>query len=97
MDSEASTKAIDSLLNYETVKYFGNEEHEANRFDTALRSYEIAAVKSKVTLSLLNIGQGFVISIGLTVVMIMAGFGVRGGTMTLGDFVEEIRMWIQQS
>ena len=87
MDGEASTKAIDSLLNYETVKYFGNEEHEARRFDEALKSYEAAAVKSKVTLSYLNIGQGAVISIGLTIVMVMAGFGVKNGTMTLGDFV----------
>jgi len=87
MDSEANTKAIDSLLNYETVKYFGNEEHESRRFDDALRSYEEAAVKSKVSLSMLNIGQAVVISIGLTVVMIMAGFGVKSGAMTLGDFV----------
>ena len=87
MDSEASTKAIDSLLNYETVKYFGNEEHEARRFDSALKSYEGAAVRSKVTLSYLNIGQGFVISAGLTIVMIMAGFGVKSGAMTIGDFV----------
>jgi ATP-binding cassette subfamily B protein len=86
-DSEANTKAIDSLLNYETVKYFGNEEHESRRFDDALRSYEEAAVKSKVSLSMLNIGQAVVISIGLTVVMIMAGFGVKSGAMTLGDFV----------
>ncbi len=57
-DSEAHAKAIDSLLNFETVKYFGNEQHEARRFDVALRSYEAAAVKSKETLSLLNIGQG---------------------------------------
>jgi len=87
MDSEANTKAIDSLLNYETVKYFGNEEHESRRFDDALRSYEEAAVKSKVSLSMLNIGQAVVISIGLTAVMIMAGFGVKSGVMTLGDFV----------
>jgi ATP-binding cassette subfamily B protein len=87
MDGEANTKAIDSLLNYETVKYFGNEEHEAKRFDEALRSYEISAVKSKVSLSMLNVGQGAVISIGMTVLMIMAGFGVQDGTMTLGDFV----------
>ena len=87
MDNDASTKAIDSLLNYETVKYFGNEEHEARRFDTALRSYEIAAVKSKVTLSYLNIGQGFVISVGLTSIMLMAGFGFKDGTMSVGDFV----------
>ncbi len=87
MDSEASTKAVDSLLNYETVKYFGNEDHEARRFDSALKSYEGAAVKSKVTLSYLNIGQGLVISVGLTIVMIMAGFGVKSGAMTIGDFV----------
>ncbi len=86
-DQEATTKAIDSLLNYETVKYFGNENYEAQRFDKALRSYETAAVQSKVTLSLLNIGQGFFISIGLTIVIIMAAFGVRNGEMTLGDFV----------
>ena len=87
MDGEANTKAIDSLLNYETVKYFGNEEHEAKRFDRALRSYEESAIKSKVSLSLLNVGQGAVISIGMTVLMIMAAFGVQDKSMTLGDFV----------
>ena len=87
MDGEANTKAIDSLLNYETVKYFGNEEHEAKRFDRALRSYEESAIKSKVSLSLLNVGQGAVISIGMTVLMIMAAFDVQDKTMTLGDFV----------
>ncbi|MDA0241729.1 MAG: ABC transporter ATP-binding protein/permease [Proteobacteria bacterium] len=86
-DQEANTKAIDSLLNYETVKYFGNENHEAQRFDVALQSYEAAAVRSKTSLSYLNIGQGFVISAGLTIVMIMAGFGVANGSMTIGDFV----------
>ena len=86
-DQEATTKAIDSLLNYETVKYFGNEDHEAERFDTALRNYETAAVRSKTSLSYLNIGQGAVISTGLTVVMIMAGMGVAAGEMTIGDFV----------
>ena len=87
MDSEANTKAIDSLLNYETVKYFGNEAHEAQRYDTALRGYESAAVISKTSLSLLNIGQAVIISAGLTIVMVMAGYGVAGGTMTIGDFV----------
>ncbi|MDP6805920.1 MAG: ABC transporter ATP-binding protein/permease, partial [Rhodospirillales bacterium] len=86
-DSEAHSKAIDSLLNYETVKYFGNEDHEGRRFDGALRRYEEAAVKSKTSLSLLNIGQGIIVSVGLTGVMIMAGYGVRAGTMTIGDFV----------
>ncbi|MDV7338967.1 ABC transporter ATP-binding protein/permease [Terasakiella sp. A23] len=86
-DNEANTKAVDSLLNFETVKYFTNEDHEARRYDVALRSFEEASVKSKVTLSLLNIGQGAIISIGLIAVMIMAGYGVQDGTMTLGDFV----------
>ncbi len=86
-DQEASTRAIDSLLNFETVKYFGNETHEARRYDHALARYETAAVKNKTSLSLLNVGQAAIISGGLTGVMIMAGMGVTGGTMTLGDFV----------
>ena len=86
-DNEANTKAIDSLLNFETVKYFGNEAHEARRFDGALEAYETAAVKSKVSLTLLNIGQAAIISVGLTVLMLMAGHGVVAGTMTIGDFV----------
>ena len=86
-DSEANTKAIDSLLNYETVKYFGNEAHEGRRFDASRRLYEQAAVQSKTSLSLLNIGQGIVIAIGLTGITIMAGNEVAAGTMTIGDFV----------
>jgi len=86
-DAEASTKAVDSLLNYETVKYFGNEEHEARRFDRALTAYENAAVKSHGSLSLLNIGQGVIIAGGLVVIMGMAGRGIVNGTMTAGDFV----------
>lgn len=87
MDSEANTKAIDSLLNYETVKYFGNEHHEARRFDQSLQRYEVAAVRSATTLSLLNIGQGTIIAVGLTAVMIMAATRMVAGTMTIGDFV----------
>ncbi len=86
-DSEAHTKAVDSLLNFETVKYFGNEAHEARRFDSSLQAYEAAAVKSKVSLSLLNVGQGSIIGVGLIVLMLMAGNGVVKGTMTIGDFV----------
>ncbi len=86
-DEEANTKAIDSLLNYETVKYFGNEEHEARRYDLALERYESAAVLSRTSLSALNIGQGVIIAVGVTAVMFMAGLGVVNGTMTLGDFV----------
>ena len=86
-DQEANTRAIDSLLNYETVKYFGNEEYEANRFDQSLARYERASVASRTSLSLLNIGQATIIGIGLGVLMTMAGFGVLDGTMSVGDFV----------
>jgi ATP-binding cassette subfamily B protein len=86
-DTEANTKAIDSLLNYETVKYFGNEEHEARRYDGALKQYERASIRSKVSLALLNIGQAGIVAIGLVAVMAMAGRGVIAGTMTIGDFV----------
>ncbi|CAO3418244.1 ABCB family ABC transporter ATP-binding protein/permease [Azospirillum endophyticum] len=86
-DSKANTKAIDSLLNYETVKYFGNEEHEARRYDGALQSYEKAAVRSQQSLSLLNVGQSAIISLGLAVVMGMAARGIVDGSMSLGDFV----------
>lgn len=85
-DNEANTKAIDSLLNFETVKYFGNEDHESRRFDKALARYEDAAVKSNTSLALLNIGQGAIIAIGLTAIMWMAADGVVAGTMTIGDF-----------
>ena len=87
MDSKANTRAIDSLINYETVKYFGNEEHEASRFDSSLRRYEDAAVRSKTTLALVNIGQGFIIAGGLTIVMTMAGYDIQSGIMTVGGFV----------
>ena len=86
-DSEANTKAIDSLLNFETVKYFGNENHEARRFDEALQAYEVAAVKSGTSLAFLNIGQGLIIATGVTGSMIMAAYGVQDGSMTIGDFV----------
>jgi ABC-type transport system involved in Fe-S cluster assembly fused permease/ATPase subunit len=86
-DSEANTKAIDSLLNFETVKYFGNEDHEAHRFDLALQAYEAAAVKSGVSLAFLNVGQGLIIATGVTGSMILASYGVTNGTMTIGDFV----------
>jgi ABC-type transport system involved in Fe-S cluster assembly fused permease/ATPase subunit len=85
-DSEAHTKAIDSLLNFETVKYFGNEAHEASRFDSALKRYETAAIKSKLSLAFLNIGQAVIISFGLVAVMMIAGQAVTAQTMTVGDF-----------
>ncbi|MCA8929429.1 MAG: ABC transporter ATP-binding protein/permease [Alphaproteobacteria bacterium] len=86
-DQRANTRAIDSLLNYETVKYFGNEEHEARRFDSSLQRYEKAAVANGQSLGLLNVGQSFVISVGLTVIMIMAAAGIADRSMTVGDFV----------
>jgi ATP-binding cassette, subfamily B, heavy metal transporter len=86
-NSEANTKSVDSMLNFETVKYFANEEHEARRFDAALHAYERAAVKSETTLTLLNLGQGTIIALGLVAVMTLAGQGVSEGQMTVGDFV----------
>ncbi len=86
-DTEANARAIDSLLNYETVKYFGNEAYEAARFDRSRRRYERAAVQSKTSLALLNIGQGLIIAIGLTALTVMAGTEVVAETMTIGDFV----------
>jgi ATP-binding cassette, subfamily B, heavy metal transporter len=86
-DGKANTKAIDSLLNYETVKYFGNEDHEARRYDDALRRHEDAAVRSEQTLGLLNTGQSLIVSVGLAVVMLMAAQGIADGRLTLGDFI----------
>ena len=87
VDSEANTKALDSLLNYETVKYFGNEGHEAARYDNALARYETAAVRTQVTLNMLNIGQAAIIAGGLALIMLMAANGVVSGKMTVGKFV----------
>jgi ATP-binding cassette subfamily B protein len=87
LDTEAGARSVDALLNYETVKYFGNEAYEAARFDRALQRYERAAVRTKTTLSLLNIGQGAIIAVGVTVLMIMAARGAAAGTLTVGDFV----------
>ncbi len=86
-DSEANNSAIDSLLNFETVKYFANEEHEARRYDRSLQAYEKAAVKSETTLALLNVGQGIIIAVGLIGVMLLAAAGVADKRMTVGDFV----------
>jgi len=86
-DQEANTKAVDSLVNYETVKYFGNEEHEAKRFDSSLRRYEQAAVMVKSTVSMLNLGQGLIIALGATGMMLLAGYGVRDHALKIGDFV----------
>ena len=87
LDSRANTRAVDSLLNYETVKYFNNEEYEARRYDDNLRKYETAAVKNEMSLGLLNVGQSFVIAIAVTLLMILAAEGVVARTLTLGDLV----------
>ncbi|MCZ8079770.1 MAG: ABC transporter ATP-binding protein/permease [Rhodobacteraceae bacterium] len=86
-DTDANQKAIDSLLNYETVKYFNAEEREAGRYDRAMQFYEVAAVKTGQSLSFLNGGQAFLITSGLVIVMSMAALGVQRGELTVGDFV----------
>jgi ATP-binding cassette subfamily B protein len=94
-DTDANSKAIDSLLNYETVKYFGNEEREAARFDRSMAGYEVAAVKTYTSLSWLNAGQAVIFTIGLAVCMAMAAIDVRAGRNTVGDFVFINAMMIQ--
>jgi len=86
-DTEANTKAIDSLLNYETVKYFGNEEMEARRFDDAMARYEISATRIWTSLGWLNFGQAVIFGIGMAVMMVMSGLAVQRGEQTIGDFV----------
>ncbi|ARE38513.1 Lipid A export ATP-binding/permease protein [Rhodovulum sp. P5] len=86
-DTDANQKAIDSLLNFETVKYFGAERREAERYDEAMAGYEDAAIKTSVSLALLNFGQAFLITGGLIAVMVMAAMGVQAGKLTTGDFV----------
>ncbi|MFA6060978.1 MAG: ABC transporter ATP-binding protein/permease [Gallionella sp.] len=87
LDSKANSRAIDSLLNYETVKYFGNEQYEAARYDQNMQHWETAAVKNQTSLALLNAGQSVIIAIGITALMWMAADEVAKGTMTLGDLV----------
>jgi len=87
LDSKANTRAIDSLLNYETVKYFGNEEFEARRYDESMQRWEKAAVRSQTSLSFLNVTQSAIIAIAVTLIMWRATVGVVAGTMTIGDLV----------
>ena len=95
MDSKANQKAIDSLLNFETVKYFGNEAFEANRYDENLLRYQAAAVKSQKTLAFLNLGQQIIIAVGLMLILWRATVGVVNGSMTLGDLVLVNTLMIQ--
>jgi ATP-binding cassette subfamily B protein len=94
-DTEANTKAIDSLLNYETVKYFGAEEREASRYDQSMARYERASVKTYTSLAVLNTGQAIIFTAGLTATMLMCAIGVRSGKNTVGDFVMVNAMMIQ--
>jgi len=87
MDSKANTRAIDSLINFETVKYFGNEEYETHRYDENLQVWERAAVKNQTSLASLNVGQGVIIAVGITILMLLASQGVANGELTLGDLV----------
>ena len=86
-DTEAHSKAVDSLLNYETVKYFGNEEHEARRFDASMARYERAAIRTYTSLGVLNTGQAVIFTLGTVVCMLLAARDVTRGTLTVGDFV----------
>ncbi|OJI91843.1 ATP-binding cassette subfamily B protein [Planktotalea frisia] len=86
-DTDANQKAIDSLLNFETVKYFGAEAREARRYDSAMALYQEAALKTSYSLAFLNFGQSFLITTGLVVVMVLAAMGVQNGSMSVGDFV----------
>lgn len=94
-DTEANSKAVDSLLNYETVKYFGNEELEQRRFDASMARYENAAIRTFTSLGVLNSGQALIFTIGLTIAMLMAARGVVEGTLTVGDFVMVNALLIQ--
>jgi len=94
-DTDANTKAIDSLLNYETVKYFNAEEREAARYDRSMQRYEKASVKTYTSLALLNTGQAIIFTAGLTATMLMCAIGVRSGHNTVGDFVMVNAMMIQ--
>src|SRR5258707_4027715 len=87
LDSKANTRAVDSLLNYETVKYFGNEDFEARRYDEQLLKYEAAATRNEASLGLLNIGQSLIIAVAVTALMLLAAEGVASGGFTLGDLV----------
>ena len=86
-DNDVSTKMIDSLLNFETVKYFNNESYEFERLDKSLEEYELAANKSRHSLSLLNIAQTFIIMLGITIMLVMSAFGIKNGNINVGGFV----------
>jgi len=86
-DTDANTKAVDSLLNYETVKYFNNEGHETRRFDASMEKYAKASIQTQISLSVLNTGQALIVALGLMIVMGLSAYGVKNGTLTVGDLV----------
>jgi len=94
-DTEANTKAVDSLLNFETVKYFGNEAYETGRYDAAMEGYQHAAIRSQFSLSAISIGQSLIFNTGVVVLMVMAGYDVVAGTLRIGDFVVVYGFMIQ--
>ena len=86
-DTDANTKAVDSLLNFETVKYFNNEKHETRRFDASMERYSNASIQAQTSLSILNTGQAAIMALGMGVVMVLTAYGIRDGRFTVGDFV----------
>ena len=86
-DQDANTKAVDSLLNYETVKYFNNEAHETRRFDKSMEKYSRASIQSQTSLSVLNTGQAMIVALGMGAVMVLTAVGIKAGRFTVGDFV----------
>src|SRR5207342_423163 len=94
-DTDANVKAVDSLLNYETVKYFTAEERESRRYDRSMERYEEASVQAYVSLAVLNAGQATIFAIGLAICMVMCAYGIQEGRNTVGDFVMINAMMIQ--
>ena len=94
-DTDANTKAVDSLLNFETVKYFGNEGHETRRFDKSMEKYSAASIQSQISLSVLNTGQAAIMALGMGAVMILTALGIKAGRFTVGDFVMANAMLLQ--
>src|ERR1700722_15617943 len=94
-DADANTKAVDSLLNFETVKYFNNEGHETRRFDRSMEKYSAASIQSQTSLSVLNTGQAAIMALGMGAVMILTALGIKNGRFTVGDFLMANPMLMQ--
>ncbi len=94
-DQDANTKAVDSLLNYETVKYFNNEKHETRRFDKSMEKYSRASIQAQISLSVLNTGQALIMALGLGAVMALAAMGIKAGQFTIGTLVAANAILVQ--